>query len=165
MHRTSSKCAPQPLLAIVVASFAIGAFVGSVGIGFAGRSIRPARMMIVFTCAWYVMLLLFVHVPGIMGGRISLVLAGFAQSLCMTPMAVMLLHSAGARFRGRVMGVRMLAIYGLPLGLLAAGGLIERFGFTATATAYCVVGLVLTGVIGLRWRVALWPLDAAANAR
>ena len=155
----------QTGLGSLVASFAIGAFVGSVGIGFAGRSIRPARMMIVFTCAWYVMLLLFVHVPGIMGGRISLVLAGFAQSLCMTPMAVMLLHSAGARFRGRVMGVRMLAIYGLPLGLLAAGGLIERFGFTATATAYCVVGLVLTGVIGLRWRVALWPLDAAANAR
>ena len=111
------------------------------------------------------MLLAFVHVPGIIGGRISLVLAGFAQSLCMTPMAVMLLHSAGAKFRGRVMGVRMLAIYGLPLGLLAAGGLIERFGFAATASGYCLAGLLLTGVIALRWRAALWPLDAPANAR
>ena len=122
-------------------------------------------MMIVYTCAWYLMLLLFVHVPGIVGGRISLVLAGLAQSLCMTPMAVMLLHSAGARFRGRVMGVRMLAIYGLPLGLMAAGGLIERFGFAATATAYCVLGLLLTAAIAVRWRAALWPLDAPANAR
>ena len=81
---------------------------------------------------------MFVHVPGIAGGRISLVLAGFAQSLCMVPMAVMLLHSAGAEFRGRVMGVRMLAIYGLPLGLMAAGWLIERFGFAATASGYCL---------------------------
>jgi MFS family permease len=155
----------QTGLGSLVASFAVGALVGSVGIGFVGRSLRAARMMLVFTCVWYAMLLLFVHVPGISGGRISLVLAGLAQSLCMTPMAVMLLHSAGAKFRGRVMGVRMLAIYGLPVGLLAAGGLIERFGFAATATTYCVTGLVLTGVIALRWRAALWPLDAPSNAR
>ena len=69
------------------------------------------------------------------------------------------------KFRGRVMGVRMLAIYGLPLGLLAAGGLIERFGFTATATGYCLIGLLLTLVIGIWWRAALWPPDAPANAR
>jgi hypothetical protein len=155
----------QTGLGSLVASFAIGALAGSVAISFAGRSIRPARMMLIFIALWYAMLLAFVHVPGITGGRISLILAGLAQSLCMTPMAVMLLHSAGAKFRGRVMGVRMLAIYGLPLGLLAAGGLIERFGFTATATGYCVVGLLLTLGIGIWWRAALWPPDAPANAR
>lgn len=155
----------QTGLGSLVASFAIGALIGSIAIGFAGRSIRPARMMIIYACVWYVMLLAFIHVPGITGGRLTLVLAGFAQSLSMVPMAVMLLHGAGARFRGRVMGVRMLAIYGLPLGLLAAGGLIERFGFAVTATGYCVVGLLLTGAIATRWRAALWPLDAEANAR
>jgi len=155
----------QTGLGSLVASFAFGALVGSVAIGFIGHAIRPARMMIIYIGVWYSMLLVFVHVPGIVGGRISLVLAGLAQSLCMTPMAVMLLHSAGAKFRGRVMGVRMLAIYGLPIGLLAAGGLIERFGFAATATAYCVAGLLLTAVIAVRWRAALWPLDAPANAR
>jgi hypothetical protein len=111
------------------------------------------------------MLLAFVHAPGINSGRISLVLAGFAQSLGMVPMTVMLLHSAGARFRGRVMGVRMLAIYGLPLGLLIAGGLIDWFGFAATASGYCVAGLLLTIAIALRWRNALWPSNARANAR
>ncbi|MDR3531526.1 MAG: MFS transporter [Rhodopila sp.] len=155
----------QTGLGSLVASFAFGALAGSVAVSFAGRSIRPARMMIVYTVAWYAMLLVFIHVPGITGGRIALVLAGFAQSLCMVPMAVMLLHSASAKFRGRVMGVRMLAIYGLPLGLLAAGGLIERFGFAATASGYCIVGLLLTVVIAVRWRAALWPLDAPANAR
>jgi predicted MFS family arabinose efflux permease len=155
----------QTGLGSLVASFAIGALAGSIAIGFAGRSIRPARMMIIYAVVWYAMLLAFIHVPGITGGRLTLVFAGFAQSLSMVPMAVMLLHGAGTRFRGRVMGVRMLAIYGLPLGLLAAGGLIERFGFKATATGYCVVGLLMTGVIATRWRAALWPLDAEANAR
>ena len=77
----------------------------------------------------------------------------------------MLLTSAGERFRGRVMGVRMLAIYGVPIGLLAAGGLIERIGFAATASLYCGLGLVLTGSIALYWRAALWPRDAPANWR
>jgi hypothetical protein len=63
------------------------------------------------------------------------------------------------------MGMRMLAIYGLPIGLLAAGALIERIGFVATATLYCVVGIALTLAIALRWREALWPLHAPANAR
>jgi hypothetical protein len=80
-------------------------------------------------------------------------------------MSVMLLHGAGERFRGRVMGVRMLAIYGVPIGLLVAGILIEHIGFTTTAGLYCVIGLALTGLIAVRWRAALWPLDAPANLR
>lgn len=155
----------QTGLGSLVACFAFGALAGSVAVSMAGRSIRPARMMLVYTGWWYVLLLAFIHLPGINAGRIALVCAGFAQSLSMVPMAVMLLHGAGAAFRGRVMGVRMLAIYGLPVGLLAAGGLIERFGFAATASAYCITGLLLTAAIALRWHAALWPVDAAANAR
>jgi hypothetical protein len=97
-------------------------------------------------------------------GSLSLMFAGLAQSLSLVPMSALLLHGAGA-FRGRVMGMRMLAIYGLPLGLLAAGALIDRIGFVPTATLYCGIGITLTLLIALRWREALWPLHAAANAR
>jgi predicted MFS family arabinose efflux permease len=155
----------QTGLGTLVASFAIGALLGSLVVSFAGRRLRPARMMIVFAVAWYVLLLVFVRMTDATSGRLMLVLAGFAQSLSLVPMAVMLLHGAGARFRGRVMGVRMLAIYGLPIGLLVAGALIERIGYTATTSLYCLLGLALTALITVRWRSALWPLDAPANAR
>lgn len=155
----------QTGLGTLSASFAFGSLTGSIVIGFLGRAIRPARMTIWFACAWYAMLLLFVMAPGINLGRVMLVLAGCAQSLSMTPMSVMLLHSAGAKFRGRVMGVRMLAIYGLPMGLLLAGWLIPHVGFAVTASGYCIVGVALTILITLRWRKALWPLDSPANAR
>ena len=38
------------------------------------------------------------------------------------------------------MGMRMLAIYGLPIGLLAAGAMIDRIGFVPTrrCTAWSV---------------------------
>jgi hypothetical protein len=77
----------------------------------------------------------------------------------------MLLTSAGERFRGRVMGVRMLAIYGVPIGLLIAGVLIERIGFGWAASLYCVIGLALTLAIALYWHADLWPRDAPANWR
>ena len=154
----------QRALGYLIACFACGSLAGSIGIGFLGHAIRPARMTLVFAIVWYAMLVVFVHMPDARTGGAFLVLAGVAQSLSLVPMSAMLLHGAGA-FGGRVMGLRMLAIYGLPLGLLAAGTLIERIGFVATAIAYCSVGSALTLVIALRWRAALWPLEAPANAR
>jgi hypothetical protein len=53
----------------------------------------------------------------------------------------------------------MLVIYGLPLGLLAAGSLIE------TGTLYAVFGLIAMTAIALRWRADLWPVHAPANVR
>lgn len=152
-------------LGTLVASFALGSLIGSIAISLAGRMIRPARMMLVFALAWYAGLFFFALMPGPGAGRVMLVLAGLAQSLSMVPMSVMLLHGTAPRFRGRVMGVRMLAIYGVPIGLLAAGVLIGRIGFASTAILYCLVGAVLTLAIALYWRAALWPRSAPANAR
>ena len=47
----------------------------------------------------------------------------------MISLAVILMRTASEHFRGRVMGVRMLVIYSLPIGLLAAGSLIDEIGF------------------------------------
>jgi hypothetical protein len=83
----------------------------------------------------------------------------------MVPMQAMLLRVAAERFRGGVMGIRMLMIYGVPIGLMIAGPLIGRFGYPATATLYCTIGLAFTLLIAVRWRAHLWKLGAPANAR
>jgi hypothetical protein len=92
-------------------------------------------------------------------------LAGFSQSLAMISIAVILMRTASEHFRGRVMGVRMLAIYSLPIGLLAAGSLVGEIGFVATASLYAATGLLLMLVIVLHWRADLWHVHAPANAR
>jgi predicted MFS family arabinose efflux permease len=154
----------QTGLGYLISSFALGSLLGSILISIAGRAIRPARMMITFAIAWHLMLLVFVQMRDPFSGSLTLVCAGLAQSLSLVPMSALLLHGAGA-YRGRVMGMRMLAIYGLPIGLLSAGALIDRIGFTPTATLYCVLGIALTLLLAIRWRAALWPLHAPANAR
>ena len=155
----------QTGLGALIASFATGSLIGSLMIGVIGRSLRPARMMLLCCAGWFAMVLVFVQMPNPVAGQITLVMAGFMQSLGLTPMSTMLLRTAGIRYRGRVMGVRMLAIYGLPIGLMVAGILIPWMGFRATASMYCLLGLALIAAIGLWWRAAIWPLTAIGNQR
>ncbi len=155
----------QTGLGLLVASFAVGGLVGSLTIGLMGRMLRPARMMLIFAVLWFTLILVFVQMSNPVNGQMTLVVAGFVQSLSMVPLSTMLLKAAGPRYRGRVMGVRMLAIYGLPIGLLVAGVLIPLIGFRVTATLFCLVGLAVMALIGVRWRAVIWPLEAAGNQR
>ena len=154
----------QTGLGYLSASFAVGSLTASILMSMT-RGVPVARLMIVGTALWYGMLLAFAQVHTVPFAMAFLMLAGFAQSLSMISVLVLLLRTASEHFRGRVMGVRMLAIYSLPLGLLAAGNLIERIGFVATATMFAIVGLLLIGAIALRWRADLWHIHAPANAR
>jgi len=154
----------QTGLGYLSASFAVGSLVGSIALSVVG-GIRVARLMIGATVMWYVMLLVFAQLQSVPAAMACLMLAGFAQSLAMISIAVILMRTASEHFRGRVMGVRMLAIYSLPLGLLAAGNLIGEIGFVATASLYAITGLLLMLVIVLHWRAELWYVHAPANAR
>jgi MFS family permease len=154
----------QTGLGYLSASFAVGSLVGSIALSVVG-GVRVARLMIGATAMWYVMLLVFAQLQSVPAAIACLMLAGFAQSLAMISIAVILMRTASEHFRGRVMGVRMLAIYSLPLGLLAAGNLIGEIGFVATATLYAATGLLLMLVIVLHWRAELWHVHAPANVR
>jgi MFS family permease len=154
----------QAGLGYLTASFAFGSLVGSITLSLTG-GVRVARLLISATLAWYAMLLVFVEIKTMPVAMVCLMLAGIAQSLSMISAAVILMRTASERFRGRVMGVRMMVIYGLPLGLLAAGSLIDLIGYTATGTLYAASGLAMMLVIALHWRADLWPLHAPANAR
>jgi predicted MFS family arabinose efflux permease len=154
----------QTGLGYLSASFAVGSLVGSIALSLIG-GIRVARLMIGATVVWYATLLVFVQMQTVPAAIACLMLAGFSQSLTMISIAVILMRTASERFRGRVMGVRMLVIYSLPLGLLAAGSLIDEVGFAATGTLYAATGLALMLAIVLHWRADLWHLHAPANAK
>ena len=154
----------QTTLGYLVAGAATGAFLGSIVLSRIGHAVRPGRMMIIFGAAWYTMLLVFAHMPHATAGIPALMLAGFAQSMGLVPATAMLLRTS-AQFRGRIMGIRMLVLYGNLPGLLIAGPLIASFGYPVMATLYCVIGLAFTALIAVRWRAQIWRLDAPANTR
>jgi MFS family permease len=153
----------QTGLGYLAASVAFGAFVGSIGMTRSGLRTELARIMIVSAVIWHVLVLAFAQTSTMAAGVTLLMLCGFAQSLTMVCHTVILLSTSSRRYRGRIMGVRMLAIYSLPIGLLVAGVLIGAIGYRATASLYAVVGLAFTVLIAVQWRASLWQSRTVAE--
>jgi MFS family permease len=146
------------------ASFAFGGLVGSVVLSSHRFAFRAAQTMVLAGAVWFTVDVLFAFSTHLGVGMALLCLAGLAQSLSMTPLAAVMLRATEPAYRGRVMGMRMLAIWGLPLGLLLSGPLIDRWGYAATASMYSALGLLLTGTMAVYWRAHIWDRKAPANA-
>ena len=124
----------QTGLGTLIAAFSAGALTGSISIGFLSRRLRAARIMVVMAVVWYSAVMAFAWMPDAHWGRAMLFVAGLSQRLSMVPVGAMLMRVSEERYRGRVMGVRMLAIYGLPIGLMAYGHVMEAAGFVGCMT-------------------------------
>ncbi|HEV7456954.1 MAG TPA: MFS transporter [Roseococcus sp.] len=145
----------QTGLGTLFACFSGGALMGSLLIGLGGVGPWPARLMLAAAALWFALLLVYAWVAVAALGMVLLLLTGFLQSLCMVPLSVLILRITAPAFRGRVMGLRMLAIYGLPMGLLLAGLGVAWMGFASTATLFAGFGLLATLQIAWRWRASL----------
>jgi MFS family permease len=154
----------QSGLGYLAGAFATGALAGSLVVSANRAPLRAARVMLASGVLWFAAIILFGQIQSVAVGLALLFVAGFVQSFCLTPLAAVMLRASSEEMRGRVMGIRMLAIWGLPLGLVAAGPIIAGIGYAATTLIYAGIGLAATIFIGYRWRSALWHQSAAANA-
>jgi predicted MFS family arabinose efflux permease len=141
------------------ASFAFGALLGSLLLSSNRLRVGAARLMLMSGLAWLLVNVVQAQTTDMLSGMACLMLSGFVQSLCMTPLAAVMLRATEPAYRGRVMGIRILGILGLPLGLMLAGPLIQQWGFQITMTAYAICGILLTLAMALYWRQVLWLDD------
>ena len=153
----------QTGLGLLGASFAFGGLLASLTLSSHKFKLRASQTMIIASSAWFLLDLVFAFTQNLYFGMFILMLAGFVQSLCMTPLAAVMLRATEPAFHGRVMGMRMLAIWGLPIGLLISGPLVESIGYVATAGLYSALGLILTLALTVYWRRALWDRHSVAN--
>lgn len=157
--------ADQTTLGTMVAAAASGGLAGSIIMTRYGGLFRPARAMLGFGAAWLAALLLFAQTTHPAAGIPVLVLGGIMQTMGLIPINALLLRTSDERYRGRIMGIRMMAIYGNLPGLLLAGPLIAAWGYAAMASFYCLLGIAVIALIGWVWREHLWQDSAAANRR
>jgi Na+/melibiose symporter-like transporter len=157
--------ADQTWLGYMVAAGASGALIGSLVLSRYGAAIRAARTMVIFSALWLVMLLIFGNTHNPVYGILVFMAAGLMQSIGQIPMAAMILRTTEAQYRARVMGIRMLAIYGNLVGLLIAGPLIAHGGYGLMATLFCTFGLTFIVIITLRWSTHFWHTEALGNRR
>jgi len=140
----------------LVAAFATGAFIGSLLLVWTGGPRRIARFMLISLVLWYVSLIAFAQLTDKTYAVIFLIVIGIVQGMGMISMSVTLLNMVSSEFRGRILGVRMLAVYGLPVGLLIAGAVMETIGYASLITMFCIIGILGVGYIGFNYRKLLW---------
>jgi predicted MFS family arabinose efflux permease len=140
----------QSGLGYLAAAFAVGALAGSLAISTNSLPLAAGRVMLWSAAAWFVAILLFGQTRALPFGLALLFISGFVQSFCLIPVAVVMLRGAAEHMRGRVMGMRVLAVWGLPLGLLASGPIIDGLGYAACTVIYASIGLAATFAIGYR---------------
>ena len=151
----------------LLGAYSTGAFAGSIVIAGMGSIERAGRLMSLGSVAWHAALValpssvwfgarLVALTASIFGVSLGIMaFAGLAQSFTMVTMSILLLGSAPPDIRGRMMGLRSLAVYGLPLGLLASGAIAETLGITVALIGNGIVGIGFTIVIVLALR-GIW---------
>jgi len=139
----------------MMAMFGAGALVGSLTIAWTGGPRQRERFVVGWIAVWYLLLLAFAFASQAWQAYALLALIGYAQGISMITMSIALLEAAGPVMRGRIMGVRMLAVYGLPVGLVLGGWLVDTIGYMPMVLSYAAFGLVATATIALTWRGSL----------
>jgi MFS family permease len=138
-------------LAALLSAAAIGAALGSVSLAALGRTRRSGRVMLIGIVVWHLAILVLAQVESFPVALVVLVVVGACSSASMVSMSALLLTTTNTQFRGRVMGVRSLAVWTLQPGLLFGGYMAGRFDIAFTFTVMGILGLVLVAFAIIRW--------------
>ena len=139
----------------LLGAYSAGSFVGSTLIAGMSSVERAGRTMTLGAIAWHAAVAALSRLTWFSASLVALAFAGISQSFTMLTMSILLLSRTPPHIRGRVMGLRSLAVYGLPLGLLASGAVADEFGISLALIANGVIGIVLTAAITLPLR-GIW---------
>ncbi|UOD50720.1 MFS transporter [Orrella daihaiensis] len=156
--------AKETLLGVLGAAYAFGSLLGSILMSSNRIAMGAGRLMILAGIGWFAGGVVFAVNDMVIIGVVLLVVVGAMQSLCVTPLAAVMLRATEPQYRGRVMGMRILAILGLPLGLMLSGPLIDWFGFAWTWGLYSATGVACAASMIWVWRDSLWQKTCLANS-
>lgn len=138
-------------LGILVATFAGGALAGSLLVATFLRAMKTEKIMLISVVVWHLLLIVFSYTETPAIGIALLGVIGLLSSVAMIPLASILLVVTSLEYRGRVMGLRQLAVFGLPLGLLVAGTLIEAVNISTALGLLSAVGVISGVLLLVKW--------------
>lgn len=139
------------------AALGAGALLGSLLMVTIGTRFPAGLLMLVGTGVWSLFQVAFALTPSYYVGLGILVLAGIAQTMSLTNMTIMLLSRSTSNMRGRIMGLRSLAVAPLFLGSMLSGAA-EEIGAALTTIICALIDIV--GTLG----VAPWVFRSQRNA-
>ena len=134
-------------LAMFNAFLALGALAGSLLLATKNLSNNPGKLIFLSLFLWHCIMLATSIVKNKLLLSLILFLYGIAGSISMISMAVLILSIAQKNMIGRIIGIRQLAIFTLPIGLIISGYLIDVIGIVISLQVVTISGLILTLIL------------------
>lgn len=126
------------------AAFGIGALSGSLGWASVRNLRHIGKLMILAIIVWHGSMLLFALSDSLYWSMGILLLTGAAFSSTQTMMLTMLLRNTTAEYRGRVLGLRVLAIFAYSFGGANVGYIAGLWSAPLAAVTIGIAGIALT---------------------
>ena len=131
-------------LGLLTASFGIGALGGSIAWASFRNLRHIGKLMILSVVVWHGSMLVFALSTNLYLSLAILLVTGAAFSSTQVMMLTAMLRTTQADYRGRVLGLRVLAIYAYAFGGAGAGLLAGLWGAPLAAIMIGITGAVLT---------------------
>lgn len=131
-------------LGMLTAAFGIGALCGSIAWASFRNLRHVGKLMILSVIVWHGSMLVFALSTSFHLSLVILLVTGAAFSSTQVMMLTAMLRTTQAEFRGRVLGLRVLAIYAYAFGGAGAGWLAGEWGAPASAMIIGITGAALT---------------------
>jgi predicted MFS family arabinose efflux permease len=136
-------------LGLLLSAFGIGALAGSIGLASVRNLQNVGKLMILAVVIWHSSILIFATSHSFYVSMAILVFTGMAFASTQVLILTVLLRTTQSEFRGRVMGLRSLAIYAFTFGSVASGAVAGLWGAPWSASMVGIVGIVLVIVLAL----------------
>ena len=134
-------------LGILMSAFGIGAIVGSASLAMVQNLSHPGKLLIASVIAWHVSMSLFAASTAFPLSLGILLFIGMAFSSTQVLMTTVLLRTALPEFRGRVMGLRVQAIFAYALGSPNSGFMAGLWGAPMASYINAVLGIGLVSIL------------------
>ena len=139
-------------LGFMLGTYSLGAVIGSVFIGSFKKESSLGKILVIGTAIWHIGIIGLSQVTSLNITWPILFITGLGQSLCVVTMASMLITFTPGTMLGRIIGLRQLAVYALPMGLPIAGVMAELMSVQVALAVDGILGTIL--LIGA---ILIWP--------
>ena len=130
-------------LGLLLFAFGAGAVAGSLGLALVRNLQHVGKLMIAAVVLWHSSILVFSASHSLYLSMAILVVTGMGFASTRVFLLSALLRTAQSEYRGRIMGLRSLAIYAFGLGSMSSGFMAGLLGAPRAAHVVGVMGIVL----------------------
>jgi predicted MFS family arabinose efflux permease len=130
-------------------AFGLGALTGSLGLAMVRNLQHTGKLVILSVVLWHFTILLFALSESFYLSTAILYFTGMAFASTQVLMLTLLLRNTQPEFRGRVLGLRSLAILAFSFGSMASGGVAGLWGAPWAANMVGLTGIGLIVILAM----------------